>query len=59
MINKPIKILRREQPIRNRANESEGKDEAALLDKLTLDVSFFFNIITWGCFFIDLVQKLL
>jgi len=37
MINKPIKILRREQPRLQRAGDQEARDEAALLEKLTLD----------------------
>lgn len=41
MVNKPIKILRREQPARKQRNDSEGGDEAALLEKISLDVGVF------------------
>lgn len=40
MINKPIKILRREQPIRKQPSQSEAAELAALADQSTLDVSF-------------------
>ncbi|KAI6184979.1 hypothetical protein M3Y97_00655000 [Aphelenchoides bicaudatus] len=34
---KPIKLLKREQPLRKLAGDSEGKDEAAQLGSLTID----------------------